>query len=357
MKYSSKTYSRLSLFFQYRNSVDFFTEDGPKAKELYRTILKRLFEGTIISVNDITPFGCKNDVLKKLKETKLNSQRPAFFIVDGDIDILLDIKNQEYLSENVYLLDRYCIENFLIEKNHLIEFAYLYDAESPREDIEKNIDYENNFEILEVPLINLFLHFAICKKYSLEYKIKNINYFLDKGKKAIDVKQIDQYTEDIARKIREMLPPLVAVVENEPAETSEKTKGGQIFKKIKKTFYTLCELVKTKYERELAFLPPKNRPNSTIEKFDNMETYQFEVNTLKERLKREGKTMIDVVSGKDYLLPLLKILINKQLGGNVPAKSLKLFVAQRCSLLPFENLKKKAIKFAERYKNGDIQVF
>ncbi|MEQ9413306.1 MAG: DUF4435 domain-containing protein, partial [Cyclobacteriaceae bacterium] len=104
----------LPRFFAYRNDVDIFTEDRVADKEFYKSIFKRLFQGKI-KINDVTPLGCKANVLDAYDTQNPKPKRKQYYIVDGDLDLINGTNRKE--EKNLIVLDSYCIENYLINED------------------------------------------------------------------------------------------------------------------------------------------------------------------------------------------------------------------------------------------------
>jgi len=76
----------VSTFLNYRNDIDIYTEDENKDKEFYKFLFSKILKDTI-KINDVTPLGCKDNVIKRCI-TEPSNGRKKLFIVDGDINII-----------------------------------------------------------------------------------------------------------------------------------------------------------------------------------------------------------------------------------------------------------------------------
>ena len=128
-----------STFRNYRNDIDIYTEDNEKDKEFYKVLFKRLLKDNI-TINDVTPLGCKDNVIKRCSEEP-NNGRKKIFIVDGDVTIIHG-ENIPTLP-NLYVLNGYCVENFLISKETILQFIYMNCGVKSIEQIEAELDYQN----------------------------------------------------------------------------------------------------------------------------------------------------------------------------------------------------------------------
>lgn len=289
IEFSLKSLQALPRFFRYRNDIDIFTEDKVADKEFYRNLFGRLLDGKI-KVNDITPLGSKDNVVAAYKNEGKASSRRKYYIVDGDLDL---VYSEDGTGENnLIVLDRYCIENYLIDEEGAVQLIYLHIATESKEEVKRRVDFQSWLNTNSECLINLFFHFAILKKYSGGPEIKNCHDFLlSKGKTAVlDSKKAVAYTS------------LMKI---------------QIIKKLDELDFKVPEEVLSK---ELEFLSGK---------------WGYSTDTL-----------LKIVSGKNYLLPLLQFRINSTINiknGLFRKESLKLFLATHSDLTSLEFLRKRIL--------------
>lgn len=172
LRYSDEQRRLLSTFFAYRNDVDIYTEDEEKDKEFYKALFSRLITPEI-RINDVTPLGCKEKVIERcINEPR--SERKKIFIVDGDIAL---INGNKIEIENLYVLDKYCIENFLIDKDSTCNFVYLNCGTKSKEQIENDLEFENWLSQYAESLIQLFIHFAIVNHFGGKFTLFNANKY------------------------------------------------------------------------------------------------------------------------------------------------------------------------------------
>ncbi len=150
----------LGVFFRYKNTVDVFVEDSYD-EEFYKVIINRVFEKTGHKINKLISLGGKSNVIAACKEDQDKRDTKRIYIVDGDLDILNDTNenNLDYL----FVLEKYCIENYLIQEDPLIEIIHdnvLID----RDKIKKILSFENWLKGISSELVELFIHYALCKK-------------------------------------------------------------------------------------------------------------------------------------------------------------------------------------------------
>ena len=166
-----------STFLAYRNEIDIYTEDEEKDKEFYKVLFKRLVNEEVM-INDITPLGDRDTVIRRCFNEPENG-RKKIFIVDGDIQVVNGKKVSQY-HKNLFILDAYCIENFLIDLNSITNFIYLNCAVKSREEIVSAIDHNNWLNVYMGKFIELFVHFAIADFFGLKFTLFNANKYHNK---------------------------------------------------------------------------------------------------------------------------------------------------------------------------------
>lgn len=282
IKYSLKAKRLYSKFFSYRNDIDIYTEDEEKDKEFYRKLFSRLLSGTEVKINDITPLGCKQNVIDRCKEEP-KTKRKKIFIVDGDIDLIFD--NNEKGIEYLFVLDAYCIENLIIDEKSATEFLYMTVATDTKDNIKRTLNFEKWLNYNSKALIELFLHFSISREIGKGFLLYSANRFTKVHKKetVLDIEKIEKYTKEV--------------------ET-------EILKEISELEFK--ELIKDRRNKWAV----------------------------------SNKNMLTIVSGKDYLLPLLQFRIQKfkSLKGLFSMEAFKFMLAEHCKLERLESLKIEILK-------------
>lgn len=158
-----------STFLSYRNDIDIYTEDNDKDKEFYKVLFKRLIRNDIV-INDVTPLGSKDQVIKRC-EVEPENGRKKIFIVDGDV-LIIHGENIPAMN-NLFVLDAYCIENFLFDKDTVIHFIYLNCATKSKDKIELELEYENWLKEYSDRFVELFIHFALSNFFGCYFTLFN----------------------------------------------------------------------------------------------------------------------------------------------------------------------------------------
>jgi hypothetical protein len=276
LEFGYKALKALPKLFSYRNDIDIYTEDKVADKEFYRTLFKRIL-GNEIEINDVTPLGCKTNVLKAFDSQNKTDRRRKLYIVDGDLELILDTNRKS--AENLIVLDSYCIENYLIDETGGIELIYFLNGSESRDNLKNNFNFRKWLEYNAPCLIELFLNFAILRKHGGGPIIKTAHDFLTQnGKQTIlDIDSVSRYSQDIKSQIIQRL---------------------------------------------------------TINGIENPdETYLNDYSHLSNKWKTNTMTLLKIVSAKNYLLPLMQFRINFCIDKGkslVPKNSFKLFLADKC---------------------------
>jgi hypothetical protein len=166
----------VSTFLTYRNEIDIYTEDELKDKEFYKVLFSRLLDGKV-KVNDITPLGARTNVIRRC-ETEPENGRKKIFIIDGDVTIIhgKDIPT----LKNLFVLDAYCIENFVLDKQSVLNFIYLNCASKPKKEIEDELKFEDWLSSYSNKLVDLFIHFGIADFFGGKFTLFNAHKFHNK---------------------------------------------------------------------------------------------------------------------------------------------------------------------------------
>lgn len=272
LEFSDESKRLVSTFLAYRNDIDIYTEDELKDKEFYNVLFSRLLENKI-KINDITPLGSKKNVISRC-EAEPDNGRKKIFIVDGDVKIIH--RNRVPSFKNLFVLDAYCIENFVFDEQSVLNFIYLNCASKSKHEIENELSYENWLSIYARKLVELFIHFGIADFFGGKFSLFSAHKF--------HLKEI--YSEEIV------------------------------------------ELEIEKLKAEILLLTTK-------------ENYEAEYKRLKNEWAGGVSSLITIVSGKDYLIPILlfKTLAYKKSKAMPTVQEAKFMLAQNCSLDRLSKLK------------------
>lgn len=284
IKWPKRALNAIVKLFEPLQDIDVFVEDVYD-EVFYRRLLTRVTENKI-HIARVFSKGGRAAVINAAKSHD-KTKRRALFIIDGDFEWVTGRSSRRKIP-SLYRLDAYCIENLLIcEKaaaNILSEETVLSE-----EDAYLRLNFASWVANFKEPLVNLFAAFATVYFYKLSYAT------VSRG-----VGRLCTETSSGQRRL-----------DNRKIETEREK--------------TLTEVVKVVGKKK--------------------------TNKLYEKIRQSANALpcpFDIVSGKDFLLPLLDFLL-QSLGCRVKRKSLRLKLALHCNLERFSGLK-AAVERAARDK-------
>lgn len=284
LKYKSEAKRLYSIFFTYRNDIDLYVEDEEKDKEFYKVLFTRLMEGSNIKINDVTPLGSRNIVIQTCIDDTTTG-RKKLYIIDGDIYIINE-SNPKGIK-NLFVLDGYCIENFIIDQRGALEILHNCIATQPVEKLAMILNFDKWLGYNVNVLIDLFIHYSIAQEYSLGINFKTAHHFTknDHKETVLDVYKVEQYVEDIMSRILEKI---------------------------------------------------------TLEEYDKI------LELRRKTWNYNNENLLKIVSGKDFILPLLQFRIkkvsqvckSKSSSALFPRETIKMLLIKHCDLKRLEALKR-----------------
>lgn len=177
----------MPVFFRELNDVNFYIEDTAEGYDrIYQNILTRLFIKK--NINKIFAIGSRTHLLSEAEKNKSNKK--SVYIIDGDLYLLGG--EVEAIPDNVAILNRYCIENFLLDKDALNEIVS-EEITTLTEESDDYLDFENWMSLSRIELKRLFILFSICHVY--QTGIKNVSHgfksVISNNNADLDLKKIN----------------------------------------------------------------------------------------------------------------------------------------------------------------------
>lgn len=234
--------SASSIFYEEYNDVDIYIED---TAEGYRKIFKELLNkalGTKFKIEQVFPLGNRAQVIEECGKNQQSDGRKKVYIVDGDLHILNTATTQ--VLNGLYVLPRYCVENYLFCENAISQTADEEECEIELEQIKTIIDFDFWLTENESLLLDLFILYAIC--------IQHI-----------------PHEPTVSYKVSKLCNSNSGIVN--PEKVTQR----------------------------------KNELKAKLIDFFGSERLDTEIEIINERIKEKDKKLLRFVSGKDYLLPLL----------------------------------------------------
>lgn len=144
------------IFFYQFNDISFYIEDENQ-ENFFFCILKKLFPD--IKIEKIFPLGGKLNVIEESKNNTENKKK--VFIVDKDFD---DILEKIEIHQNLFYLERYSIENYLLEKDAIIEYIIGEKPRLSKSFIRRNFDFDDCLSNISCSIASLVhLHIVVQK--------------------------------------------------------------------------------------------------------------------------------------------------------------------------------------------------
>lgn len=147
------------LLYAQFNEMSFFVEDTEQ-EHLYFNILKKIFPH--IQIKKIFPLDGKVN-LKNHAKAHLGD-KTKIYIADLDFDEILGTKEE---IKNVFYLNKYSIENYLIEKNSIYEIIREKKPKLKDKDITDLFSLSQILQICKKLLTELACTFIVIRHYSL----------------------------------------------------------------------------------------------------------------------------------------------------------------------------------------------
>lgn len=278
LEYNFEERQLVSVFHQYRNDINIYTEDCEKDKAFYQQLFGRLMKNTDCQITDIFPIGDCNAVMEA---SRTNLDARGFYLIDGDIYVIYAPRVHR---PNLYVLDSYCIENFVIDEESVARLVYELNGGMERlETIKEKLDFTHAFDLLLQPIIDLFFVMSLERKYVGAFELGEYDRYISSGK-IFDGNKVQ-----------------IAI------DSKQKT------------------LVQNVISGEILL---------------------DELNMLRKMYPYNNDTLLKIVSGKDYILPYLKRYIKSKMGFNfmLPKETWKYHLAKYCNLERLEPLKDTILK-------------
>ncbi|WP_164918596.1 DUF4435 domain-containing protein [Photobacterium chitinilyticum] len=252
----------------------------------YNELFGRLLDGKV-RIKKVIPLGCRLEVIKGAKEQ--NKSFPKVFIIDGDLYWVSGKFKVE--DSRLYQYPFYCIENALFCKDAAIALIQETLGCKTVEYIEDKLSWDEWVDSIEASLIKLFVVFATAFKLKPTIKTtsRGFNSIITRVKKSPPIFDID--------KIGKIINDILIELNNDFGE----------------------EVV--------------------TETRDNINEWVH-----------ENEHFINIVSGKDFLLPLLSFKIKEICGLDLSIDSRNFRLARSCNLDSLNDLKQFIITTVSEFK-------
>ena len=197
----------LDIFYAEFNDINFYVEDDDQ-ENLYEVILNKILPE--ISIRRIFPLGGKQAVLRHAA-SDTNERIDVFraYLLDKDFD---DFMGQQVQHPNIFYLDLFCIENYLLEESGLIEIVIENHPKKKRGEVSAQLAIQAATNDIFEKLRPLFVLF-FCVQYC-ELPLKNCGaspeaFCRPKKLWEVDDRVVARYTAQVEEALLEKgRPPL-----------------------------------------------------------------------------------------------------------------------------------------------------
>ncbi|MEI3790349.1 MULTISPECIES: DUF4435 domain-containing protein [unclassified Chryseobacterium] len=185
------------FYFQF-NDISFYIEDEDQ-ENFYHKILCKLFPN--LQIEKIFPLNGKNNVIDECKSNI--GDKKKIYIVDKDFD---DILGKKESISNLFYLNRYSIENYLIEESSIIEYIVSEKPKLKRSNIKRKLELIKIIETIKLSIKEIIHLFLLVQKKCSQLKNISLSYerFFDfnNGNFQIRQNQIDSYIDSIKNELK-----------------------------------------------------------------------------------------------------------------------------------------------------------
>ncbi len=154
----------LDVFYDEFNDVNFYVEDDDQ-ENFYYLIISKYFPD--VSVSKIFPLGGKMQVIKHSQKYAGDETKIRIYIVDKDFDDLLD---QVVILDNLFYLELFAIENYVMEKQALIEVTVETSPKNGVAEITKRLNLDVVMDQIQKDVFEIFAFFYFVQKFNIDVK-------------------------------------------------------------------------------------------------------------------------------------------------------------------------------------------
>lgn len=278
-----------------KNGIIIYTEDTDDDKQFYLKFYNHLLKADNVKVEDVIQLGnCDTVTQACIADTDYSF--PKLYVIDGDIYLSYNPKPHK---KRLFVLDRYCIENYLLDEKSVYHAIQAYEPKSI-DQIKAKFDYDNLMNIFTNLMIPIYYYYSILSEENKKRKnTKTAGYQLKKLRDLYDFQN------------------------NRPKET-------------------LVSKFKGEWHNELLNLAGIDENYIQKKLSERQEKYPVTVDSVKK-----------IVSGKDYIIPFLRFYASKKFGFAEPKLSSRKFnSAEYFDVSICDDLRKKILEIYHTYQIG-----
>lgn len=189
---SEKYLKAIDIFYTQFNDINFYFEDSGK-ENYYLKILQKLYPEK--KITKVFGLSGKKSIIDECRKN-VNSKN-QIYVLDKDFD---DILERKIDLANLFYLERYSIENFLLEEDAFIEFIIEQKPTLRKTAIERNFKIKNSLKDISLILKELTSYYILAQKNKLEIKSCKISperFCKSERRFVIDGDKVIAYKEQV----------------------------------------------------------------------------------------------------------------------------------------------------------------
>ncbi len=163
--YSPRAVQAVGFLKSNRNDIAIFVEDTASPNTWLKLIRKFLPKDC--KIHDVTVLNGRKNVLAACRADQSRSEK-RLYIIDADLDLILGIKKPNL--KHLYRLRRYCLENYLLQEQALINLAMSYDVKVSESEARQSINFQDWFTSNETLLRSIFVAYGLIAYFGMPTK-------------------------------------------------------------------------------------------------------------------------------------------------------------------------------------------
>jgi hypothetical protein len=160
VKYSPNAARALAFLKRHYNDVDIFIEDMT-CHNMALFVFRNIL-GPSIKLRSVNQLGGRTEIIKACALDQANDGRKKLYIIDGDLDLLTGAPKPRL--KHLYRLRAYCFENLVISDKAVLELASESDSNTPPYILATKIDHPKWISTTTNALLSLFVLYAVARK-------------------------------------------------------------------------------------------------------------------------------------------------------------------------------------------------
>lgn len=149
-----------------RKGIIIYTEDSDTQHEFYMKFYERLLYNSDVKIEKVIHLGSCDDVQQACqRDTDISF--PKLYVIDGDIYLQYAPKKSQ---GRLCVLDRYCIENYLVDEGTLCEVIHRFKSTSSIEEIKQKLSYTSILQGFAQCFVNIYYYCSILSEENKKIK-------------------------------------------------------------------------------------------------------------------------------------------------------------------------------------------